>query len=147
MLGDSKGDNVIMTRRNLHIVVLAFSLAGFSWLAWNAFDNSGGHATPVCLIKAVTGIPCPSCGTTRAMVSLVQGRIVDSIFENPFGILLAAALALFPCWVVVDSLLGTSGFYRFYGWVERLFASHVWVAAAGAGVVLLNWIWNIAKGL
>jgi hypothetical protein len=144
--GRSKRGNELMTRRQLHIFVLVFSLSGFSWLAWNALDHSGGHAIPVCLIKTVTGIPCPSCGTTRAMVTLMQGRLTESVLQNPFGVLLALGAVVFPFWIAVDILRGTSGFHRFYTSMESHVATRGWIPFAGAGIVLLNWVWNIAKG-
>lgn len=38
---------------------------------------------PPCAFKYMTGIPCPTCGTTRAVMLLVQGDIAGSLFMNP----------------------------------------------------------------
>lgn len=32
------------------------------------------YDTPLCIIRAMTGLPCPGCGLTSAGISLLQGR-------------------------------------------------------------------------
>jgi hypothetical protein len=42
--------------------------------------------TPVlCPFRVVTGMPCPGCGTTRAVFELGSGRLVTSLLLNPLG--------------------------------------------------------------
>lgn len=40
-----------------------------------------------CPLKHMTGLPCPSCGMTRATVALAHGHIVDALVLNPVGAL------------------------------------------------------------
>lgn len=59
--------------------------------------------TPPCLLKAWTGIPCPTCGSTRAVLAIARFEWLDAIRVNPlaaFGVigLLAAGLAA-PFWI------------------------------------------------
>jgi hypothetical protein len=141
-----------MTRNRLYILVLALSFAGYGWLAWNlAVDGGGGargNALPTpCLIRQATGVPCPSCGTTRAMEALAAGDVGRSASTNPFGLLLALALVAFPAWIVHDLARSRDGFHRFYLAVERTFRERRGVAFAGVAVVLANWGWNIVKGM
>lgn len=44
-----------------------------------------------CPLRAVTGVPCPSCGGTRALVHLVAGDPVSALLSNP-GVTLSALL-------------------------------------------------------
>lgn len=37
----------------------------------------------LCILKKVTGIPCPGCGMTRAYLSLLKLNIRDAFFYNP----------------------------------------------------------------
>ncbi|MDD3846302.1 MAG: DUF2752 domain-containing protein [Syntrophorhabdaceae bacterium] len=37
-----------------------------------------------CPFEALTGIPCPGCGMTRAMLSLIAGNPGDAAAYNPF---------------------------------------------------------------
>ncbi|UCD76529.1 MAG: DUF2752 domain-containing protein [Phycisphaerales bacterium] len=52
----------------------------------------------LCLFHRVTGLPCPTCGTTRMVLALGQGRPVDALLLNP---LTFAALMLAVIWLVL----------------------------------------------
>jgi hypothetical protein len=45
------------------------------------------HPPLACPLRATTGIPCPFCGLTRAVVAAVQGDLAASVRYNPLGIL------------------------------------------------------------
>jgi hypothetical protein len=65
-------------------------------LVWPALPV---HPPYACPLRAITGIPCPFCGMTRAVVAAVHGNIVTSLKYNPAGILLVAlAVALVVGW-------------------------------------------------
>ncbi len=44
--------------------------------------------TPSCVFKTLTGLSCPTCGSTRCIVFLAHGNIASAFFMNP---LIAAA--------------------------------------------------------
>lgn len=47
------------------------------------------HLAPLlqpCLFRRVTGISCPSCGATRGVLALTDGRLVDALNLNPLMI-------------------------------------------------------------
>ncbi len=53
----------------------------------------------LCPLRATTGVPCPFCGMTRAVVAAVHGHVGQSLSFNPGGIvilLLAAVLLVRP---------------------------------------------------
>lgn len=52
--------------------------------------------TTLCPLRALTGIPCPLCGTTTAVVRLGQGRVASALAANPVTLLGLALLALAP---------------------------------------------------
>ena len=96
---------------------------------------AGSEAT-LCVFRNVTGLPCPTCGSTRAALSAVQGRPLDAIAFNPF-VTVAGALSigwlamrvgfrrrieinLAPrqrtlVWVVIAALLGANWVYVILG--------------------------------
>ena len=137
-----------MTKKNLYIFLAVLSLAGYAWLALN-FGESSGQASPStpCMFKEVTGLPCPSCGSTRALLLLARGRMYDSFMMNPFGLILAAGLVLIPLWLIGDICIRRDSFYRAYSAGERLLQKNRWLAFSTAAAVLVNWFWNISKGL
>jgi hypothetical protein len=42
---------------------------------------------PACPFRAITGIPCPTCGTTHAALALLSGRLGDAFTANPLAAL------------------------------------------------------------
>src|SRR6476661_2197788 len=42
---------------------------------------------PGCLLRAVTGIPCPFCGLTHSMMALGQGNLAAAVAQNPLVLL------------------------------------------------------------
>ncbi len=137
-----------MNKKNLYTFLLLFSLAGYIWIAWNV--ESGAHNKPIadfCLFKAVTHIPCPSCGTTRSLVFLANGHLKKSFITNPFGMLAAIALFIIPIWLITDIFRGKESFLKYYKLGEKLVIKNKWISVTAVLIVLLNWIWNITKGL
>jgi hypothetical protein len=44
-----------------------------------------GAGVPVCLFRAISGLPCPGCGLTRALSSLIQGNPAAAFSYHPFA--------------------------------------------------------------
>jgi hypothetical protein len=55
-------------------------------------------------------------------------------------------LLVLPVWLVFDLISRKSTLYHFYNRSER-FLQRKWIAIPAILLVLLNWVWNIAKGL
>jgi hypothetical protein len=72
-------------------------LAGSLLLPLLAFDwVTSPQALVLCPLRAVTGIPCPSCGLTRALAHLERGHWSEALKFHPFSpLILILALALF----------------------------------------------------
>lgn len=47
--------------------------------------------SPGCWFKSLSGIPCPTCGMTRAVVALSHLNIAGALVLNPLGTLTVAA--------------------------------------------------------
>jgi Protein of unknown function (DUF2752) len=78
------------------------------------------HPPFVCPLRTVTGIPCPFCGMTRAVVAAVHGDIVASLRYNPGGILLAV--------LAVVALIGwRTEHVRLPNWVLPALVAALWV--------------------
>jgi hypothetical protein len=52
-------------------------------------ENKNGMAKiiPQCMFKKLTGLPCPTCGMSRAFCSVSRGRVDDAIHYNLFVII------------------------------------------------------------
>jgi len=56
----------------------------------------------LCVFKGLTGLPCPTCGSTRALGRLFTFDLAGALAMNPFVTLTAVAVA---AWAVADLLL------------------------------------------
>jgi len=54
----------------------------------------GGAGVPVCLFRALSGLPCPGCGLTRALSSLLDGRAAAAFAYHPFVFILLPLFVL-----------------------------------------------------
>jgi len=136
-----------MGRNKLYAFLLTACAAGYIWLVLTyhrAFSLALGPG--VCLFKRVTGVPCPSCGTTRSVLSILKGDILEGILWNPFGIIIIFILFIFPVWIISDVLSRKDTLFNVYNQTE-LFLKRKWIAIPAILLVLMNWIWNIVKGL
>jgi hypothetical protein len=81
------------------------------------------HPPLACPFRSVTGLPCPLCGMTRAVVAAMHGHLLDSLRFNPAGIV-----------VVLVALALVAG--------ARLDRARVppWLFVAAAALL---WAWNI----
>jgi len=71
------------------LIVLVWSALGVV-LVW--FSAHFHQPAQLCLVKHITGLPCPTCGFTRGALSLLSGHPAQAWFYNP---LLYSAFALF----------------------------------------------------
>lgn len=134
-----------MTRNKLYSLVLIACLAGIGYLFYQ-IHSVQKEVIHVCIIKNVTGFPCPSCGTTRAVTLLLQGEIIESLLLNPFGIVVAIIMIVVPFWILLDIVFRKETFYFWYKKTEATIRKP-WIAIVLIILVLLNWIWNIYKHL
>lgn len=52
---------------------------------------------PSCTFKGLTGVPCPTCGSTRCLVHLAHGDFTSSLAMNPLiSVCLLVAVFYFP---------------------------------------------------
>jgi len=132
-------------RKKLYTILSLACIAGYIWLIFTIqleLRNSGG----VCLIKRVTGVPCPSCGSTRSVLNLLHGDFLKALYINPFGLIIAVIMLVLPIWIVFDIATKKRTLYDFYFRVESFIRKPA-IAIPLILLVILNWIWNIKKGL
>jgi hypothetical protein len=91
---------------------------------------------PPCPFRALTGVPCPSCGTTRAAISLLHGDVIASLADNPLaslaGIAFVVGGALVPLWISLGGKLPA---------LPRPLP--LWLRMTAVAVLIANWAWVI----
>ena len=129
------------------LFVAALCIVGYGWIVVNSVWGGGVSFHTVCFFKMVTGIPCPSCGTTRSIVHLMHGDIAGALQTNPFGLLAGICLVAVPAWLLSDSIRNTSTFVLAWHKAESVLSQKPWIAVTLIMAVIANWGWNIVKGL
>jgi hypothetical protein len=82
------------------------------------------HPPLACPLRTLTGVPCPLCGMTRAVVAAVHGHLLDSLRFNPAGLLVVALAIALLTGVRVDRV-------RIPPWLLVAFVALLWVWNAG----------------
>jgi hypothetical protein len=89
-----------------------------------------------CVLREITGLPCPTCGATRGALALLEGRFVDAVLLNPLVTVAVTAFLLGglaePVWAWRR---GTAPTYP----IPLPGGSRLAIVA----VVLANWAWVI----
>lgn len=96
-------------------------------------------ALPACPMKAWTGWPCPTCGSTRAVISLARGEPLAALSVNPgFTLALAGFVVVglaAPVWVRITGRAP-----------DATSLSRPARAAIFVGIGL-NWLWLVLRGV
>ncbi len=136
-----------MTPKNkLYTVFFTAAVAGYAFFFYSLHYRSKSSNLSLCMIKDVTGYPCPSCGSTRAIKLLFQQRWIDSLYMNPFGIIVALMMVIVPLWIFIDVVFKKETFFKWYKKSEAIIKKPR-IAIVLILLVLLNWIWNLYKNL
>jgi hypothetical protein len=92
-----------------------------------------------CVFRAITGIPCPTCGTTRAATAFLDGNLPAAFAANP----LAAAMGLL---FVVGAPIAT--LWAIAQWPLPLLPTPLptWVRIGTVALIAANWIYVITTG-
>lgn len=100
-----------------------------------ARDLSAG--TPECAFRALTGVPCPTCGGTRAFLALANLDIPVALAWNPLVTLVAIVFVVGGLIALVRAVSGR-------GIVDG--PPPRWAGAAVALALAANWAFVVAAG-
>lgn len=96
---------------------------------------------PRCPLKMLTGVPCFTCGGTRALQALLDGRAAEALRLQPLLTLLAAAAVAWVVYAVVGPLCHLPRVRA-----RPLRRGRILLVAAAVALVLANWAYLIADG-
>ena len=119
-----------------HEAIFAAAIGGavLMVLAWLSL----ALPVPACAMKFAAGIPCATCGTTRALHALMEGDALRAFVLNPLAVVLLLAGSVWFTYAVVAVIFRTRR--------VRLIRYAKWWARAFAALVLLNWTYLILAG-
>jgi hypothetical protein len=126
-------------------VLTIAALAGYSWLGYHLFfSNNKSESITVCPIKWATGIPCPSCGSTRSVLSILHGEFWNALLLNPLGYVVLSIMFAIPIGLAFDFFSGQNRLIDVYKKTEEKIRRKP-LAIFLITIIIVNWIWNIFK--
>ena len=138
---------MLLDRNKLYSILLIACVAGYIWLYYSITSNvTENKSVEVCLIKHATNIPCPSCGSTRSIISLTKGNFVEAFDLNPIGYLVALIMLISPVWIISDVIFKKNSLFKCYQIIENHLKKPKY-AIPLILLVIIIWFWNITKGL
>jgi len=136
---------MLTSRDKFYTILMTACIAGYIWIYYslNTINNPYFNG---CLINKLTNIPCPSCGSTRSIILLIKGDFFEALKINPFGYVIAVIMTIYPIWILIDILTNNESLYILYKNIEATLKKRKY-ALPLILIVIVNWIWNITKGL
>jgi hypothetical protein len=115
-------------------VTVASAALGLIWLALQL-------PVPRCTFRTITGVPCVTCGATRAAIALAEGELSAAFWLNPLVFVGMAAVALFDLYALVVLVTRAP---RLRVALPARRARPILVAIS-CGALLLNWIYLLRQ--
>lgn len=134
------------SNRRIYWILSLLTFGSYVWIGYHLHTH-GQVAGTLCLFKSATGFPCPSCGITRSVLLLAQGDVAQALWINPLGIIAAILLIIIPAWIMADLIRNKFSLRSVYYRGEELIRSYKLIYIPLIALVIINWIWNITKGL
>jgi uncharacterized protein DUF2752 len=121
-----------IVNRRLTVAFVWFTVAASAVYLF-IFEPGISGVFPVCPFRAITGLTCPGCGSTRGLHALLHGDLVGAFELNPF-LILALPFLLFALVDYTIAVMRGQPIKR-----NRLDAKYIWMLFAG---VLFFWIFR-----
>jgi hypothetical protein len=97
---------------------------------------------PQCNFRALFGIPCLTCGSTRAAQAFLHGEIWQAWLVSPLATLAFCAMAAFDLYAIAVLCSGAPRLRMTFSGRK----GHRTAAALLAAAALLNWIYLLSRG-
>jgi len=121
--------NELESRRWTALLVWLALAAGTAYLF--IFEPGKSGFFPICPFRALTGLSCPGCGSTRGLHRLLHGDVVAAFEFNPFLILslpfLVYALVRYTAAAVTGRPLKGNRLEAKYLWILFVVIMSFWV--------------------
>jgi hypothetical protein len=114
-----------------------FVLAGLALGAFGArLASESGLPLPFCLLRKLTGIPCPACGCTRSLIAWTNFDLIAALRFNPLFFAGSVTLILWAGAWLTERLSGRPLCSRLELAAERAKPARVLIA-----LVAINWLY------
>ena len=124
-------------RSSFGLWVLAGLLAAGGFLLFRVWIPAPGSQDTVCLMRRLSGLPCPGCGMTRAFAHLAKGEWKAAASDHLLAYGVAAEMGL--AWIAWGGLLARRRPFRLPAWTAP-------VAVAHLAVLVAFWLGRLSTG-
>jgi hypothetical protein len=133
--------------RRFYIILISLALAGWVIIIADRFFLEGFilEGRTLCIIKNITGHPCPSCGIRSGIGCLTRFEICRALLQNPLSLIVAAGGVVIPFWVAWDLFRKDISLFRFNQRAGIWLKKNPLIVFFLILLILINWIWNLYK--
>jgi hypothetical protein len=122
-------------------IIIIVMVLGYIFLYFTDFPLRE-RSFSVCIFKNITGIPCPACGSTRATICLLHGNVKEALLLNPLALATNIFILFSIGWMVSDLLRNKETYIPN---LKRDLNTNIKIFLFV--ILIVNWIWNIYKGV
>ena len=122
--------------KKFYLYASLFVATGWLWLLLSLTALN----VDVCLFRNVTGLDCPACGGTTAVMHMLQGEFATAFFVNPFSYLLLPGLIVVPLWLFWDKWVGSLSFYVAVARFDAMVRKRPVVLVLLLLVIVVRWV-------
>lgn len=137
-----------LPKRRFYLGIWVLLVSVYCWLSYSILVSnkpiSNKSALLTCPSQKWLGLPCPGCGTTRSLLSILNGNLGEAMRWNPLGYLALVVLAIVPLLLLIDLIAKKETVWNLYTKAENLLQNKS-VLITVLIFILVNWYWNWIK--
>ena len=126
---DTKTSHSTLLTPHLSRVLVGVTAPAFVLLACRWLLRGGGL---LCLFYELTGLYCPGCGSGRAAIALLHGRVLEALSHNALFFLLGVPCGTLLVWEYLR--------FVFPGLGLKKIELPVWTARLALGMIAVFWL-------
>ena len=132
------------SRNKLYIFLTAICVFAFIWILNSLTHPVIANHYGVCFSKQIYGISCPACGTTRSVLFILKGELLNALYMNPLGFIALAFIVMVPIFILLDVLAKRNHLQKAYLFLESKLKEPKYFILVFI-LIIGNWIWNFVK--
>ena len=91
---------------------------------------------PICLFHTLTGVPCITCGATRAAIACLHGEFLNALRWNPLVFITYCGISLFDVYAVAVLISRSRRLRPYFSEAEKRICRRVLIV-----LLLMNWVY------
>ena len=105
---------IFSNKKYFKLIVIEFSIIAILAMIFIFVNSSFINLAPKCFWLENYNLICPSCGSTRCVINLVNGDFISSFFYNPFLFILIIYLLLLNLLYIINTIFHKKYLKFFY---------------------------------